>query len=76
VVIDPVWQANRDSHGRQPGDPAKAAAAVLSALDAQDPPLRLPLGNDAADAIGNRMADAHRDLLAWEHLSRSTDVGA
>lgn len=76
AVIDPVWQANLDSHGRQPGDPAKAAAAVLSALDAQDPPLRLPLGNDAADAIRSQVTDIHRDLLAWEQLSRSTDVGA
>ena len=33
--------------GTQPGDPSKAAEAILTALDAEDTPLRLPLGNDA-----------------------------
>jgi hypothetical protein len=40
----------RTNHDLQPGDPAKAAAAIIAALDAEDPPLRLVLG---ADAIGN-----------------------
>ncbi len=39
-----------DQHGRI-DDPAKAAAAILLALDSEDPPLRLALGNDAVDAI-------------------------
>jgi NAD(P)-dependent dehydrogenase (short-subunit alcohol dehydrogenase family) len=37
--------------GRQAGDPAKAAAAILTALDAEQTPMRLPLGDDAVDAI-------------------------
>jgi hypothetical protein len=36
--------------GAQPGDPARAAAAILAALDAPSTPLRLPLGSDAVDA--------------------------
>jgi len=37
--------------GSQPGDPAKAAAAILAALDAEQPSLRLALGGDAVDNI-------------------------
>lgn len=37
----------RDYNGKQPGDPAKAAAAVLHIASLSDPPLRLLLGSDA-----------------------------
>jgi hypothetical protein len=37
--------------GSQPGDPDKAAAAILEAIDAPRPPLRLALGDDAVEAI-------------------------
>ncbi|WP_051108003.1 SDR family NAD(P)-dependent oxidoreductase [Actinomadura atramentaria] len=58
--------------GRQPGDPAKAAAAILAALDG-DTPLRLPLGNDAVDALTAHADSVRRELLAWEDVARGTD---
>lgn len=62
-----------DSDGKQPGDPAKAAAAVLAALGAEKTPLRLPLGNDAADAIAASLGAARQEFDAWEAVSRGTD---
>lgn len=59
--------------GAQPGDPAKAAAAILTALDSDDPPRRLALGPDAVDAIRAQHRALDRELDAWEELSRSTD---
>ncbi len=41
----------RGMDGQQPGDPAKAAEAILAALAAEEAPLRLPLGADAVDGI-------------------------
>ena len=58
--------------GTQPGDPVKAAAAILTALDAPRPPLRLALGADAVDAIRSKHEQLRGDLDAWEDLSRST----
>ncbi|MEV7985770.1 oxidoreductase [Micromonospora sp. NPDC085948] len=64
--------ANLDAaDGRQPGDPAKAATAILAALDADATPLRLVLGNDAADAISASLEQARAEFLAWEPTARS-----
>jgi NAD(P)-dependent dehydrogenase (short-subunit alcohol dehydrogenase family) len=58
--------------GTQAGDPRRAAAAIVSALDAPDAPLRLALGGDAVDAIRAKHQRLRADLDAWEHVSRST----
>ena len=61
-------------HGAQPGDPAKAARAVASALEANVTPLRLQLG---ADSIGAVRAHAERlleDLATWERVGTETAV--
>jgi NAD(P)-dependent dehydrogenase (short-subunit alcohol dehydrogenase family) len=60
------------SAGVQPGDPAKAATAILNALDAPDTPLRLPLGDDAVDAILSHLDTTRADINTWEKLARST----
>jgi NAD(P)-dependent dehydrogenase (short-subunit alcohol dehydrogenase family) len=58
--------------GTQPGDPAKAAAAILSALDSTSAPLRLALGGDAVDAISTALDRRRSDLCGWEAASRDT----
>ncbi|MFI1333307.1 oxidoreductase [Streptomyces sp. NPDC020845] len=72
-TVGPVLSGLPGGSGQEPGDPAKAAAAILTALDADEPPLRLPLGNDAADAIGGHLDRARTELRSWEKLIRSTD---
>ncbi|MCO6010488.1 oxidoreductase [Actinoallomurus purpureus] len=72
-IVGPVRKLQADLDGRQPGDPAKAAAAILAALDAEQTPLRLALGNDAADAITASLDAARAEFLAWEQVSRGTD---
>jgi NAD(P)-dependent dehydrogenase (short-subunit alcohol dehydrogenase family) len=62
----------QSSDGTQPGDPRKAAAAILTALDAPDPPLRLALGADAVEAIRGKHERLRADLEAWEQVSRDT----
>ena len=58
--------------GRQPGDPAKAAAAIMTALDADEPPLRLALGADAVEGIRAKYQELTAELARWEPLARST----
>jgi hypothetical protein len=71
--MGPVRAQQAGFDGAQPGDPAKAAAAILAALRADRPPLRLPLGNDAADAIGTALDRDRAELSTWDTLTRGTD---
>jgi NAD(P)-dependent dehydrogenase (short-subunit alcohol dehydrogenase family) len=59
--------------GAQPGDPAKAAAAILAALQADRTPLHLPLGNDAVDAVLAHLDAVREDVAKWEPITRNTD---
>ncbi|MFZ3562622.1 oxidoreductase [Streptomyces sp. BH055] len=72
-TVGPVLSALPGGSGQEPGDPAKAAAAILTAVDADEAPLRLPLGNDAVDAIAAQLDGSRAELTAWEKLARSTD---
>lgn len=74
--VGPVRSGLPDSDGKQEGDPAKAAAAILTALAAEDTPLRLPLGNDATDAVLGALDASRAETLAWEKVSRSTGFDA
>ncbi|MFE6821872.1 oxidoreductase [Streptomyces sp. NPDC057690] len=60
-------------NGDQPGDPAKAAAAIRLALDAENTPLRLALGGDAVDFLTGHLDSVRAELTAWEKVSRGTD---
>lgn len=64
---------NDTAHGTQPGDPGKAAAAVITAVESETPPFMLLLGNDASDGFRAALDALHREVDAWETLSRSTD---
>lgn len=66
-------QMVRGSDGSQPGDPAKAAAAIRLALDAEKTPLRLALGGDAVDFLTAHLDSVRAELTEWEDVSRSTD---
>ena len=58
--------------GTQPGDPARAARAILAALDADLPPQRLPLGSDAVDGITAHLEAVRDDIAVWETVARGT----
>jgi NAD(P)-dependent dehydrogenase (short-subunit alcohol dehydrogenase family) len=63
-------------HGTQPGDPAKAAKAIIAAVESDEPPAFLLLGNDALN-IYRRLAEARLDTInKWKHLTTSTDIDA
>jgi NAD(P)-dependent dehydrogenase (short-subunit alcohol dehydrogenase family) len=63
-------------HGTQPGDPAKAAKAIIAAVESDEPPAFLLLGKDAL-SVYRRLAAARLDAIgAWDHLTTSTDIDA
>lgn len=72
-TVGAMAEYQRNYNGRQPGDPAKAAAVALHIASLDAPPLRLLLGSDAAAAV--EKADAARMEVdrAWRVVSQSTD---
>jgi NAD(P)-dependent dehydrogenase (short-subunit alcohol dehydrogenase family) len=64
------------AHGTQPGDPAKAAEALIQAVEAEAPPFMLLLGNDSSNAFRAALDALRTEVDQWEQLSRSTDFDA
>jgi NAD(P)-dependent dehydrogenase (short-subunit alcohol dehydrogenase family) len=71
-TVGPTRQYVTGGDGEQPGDPDRAAAAILTALGTEVTPLRLPLGDDAVDAIRDQLNSVAEELTAWEPISRDT----
>ncbi|WP_330297604.1 oxidoreductase [Streptomyces sp. NBC_00503] len=68
----PVREAMAANDGRQQGDPAKAAKAVVDITEVPDPPLRLQLGADAIERIEAKLDLVRRELDQWRHVALST----
>jgi NAD(P)-dependent dehydrogenase (short-subunit alcohol dehydrogenase family) len=63
----------REMDGAQPGDPARAASAIMAAVEASEPPLRLPLGKMALDHIRARLRAQLDELDAWAEIGATSD---
>ncbi|MBW3558890.1 MAG: oxidoreductase [Proteobacteria bacterium] len=68
---------NRDAirgySGRQPGDPVRAAAAIIGAVETSEPPLRLLLGKAALAGGRAKIEMLQRDFDAWAEVSAGAD---
>jgi NAD(P)-dependent dehydrogenase (short-subunit alcohol dehydrogenase family) len=65
---------NDTMHGTQPGDPAKAAEAILAVVGSGNPPSLLVLGEDAFDAFGAVAQRQRTERDQWRDLSLSTGI--
>jgi len=63
----------RASSGRQPGDPVRAAAAIVEAVESPNPPHHLLLGKDAFTGATEKLEQLRRDFSAWESVTRGAD---
>jgi NAD(P)-dependent dehydrogenase (short-subunit alcohol dehydrogenase family) len=76
AVMDPIRAARQAKSGSQPGDPDKAAQALLRLTEAENPPTRLLLGEDALGLVRQKLDQTKAEIAAWETLSRSTGFAA
>jgi NAD(P)-dependent dehydrogenase (short-subunit alcohol dehydrogenase family) len=65
---------NDTAHGNQPGDPAKAASALIEVVRSGKAPELLMLGSDAVTAITAVLDTQSAEVDAWRALSTSTDL--
>lgn len=63
-------------HGTQPGDPDKAARAIITAADSPTPPRFLLLGQDAYGAITGVLDADRAEIERWKDLTTSTGFDA
>jgi NAD(P)-dependent dehydrogenase (short-subunit alcohol dehydrogenase family) len=72
AVMDPIRATRQAKNGKQPGDPDKAAQALLRLVEAENPPTRLFLGEDALGLVAQKLEQMKAEIAAWEAVSRST----
>ncbi len=63
---------NDTAHGNQPGDPSRAAEAIITAVEAPEPPFLLLLGADARQGFQAVLDAERKELDTWESLTLST----
>lgn len=66
-------EATASYSGKQPGDPVRAAQAIITAVESQNPPKHLVLGAVALDAIRNKLKEMLAEIEALAEISRSAD---
>ena len=59
--------------GQQPGDPARAAAAMIAVTEHNDPPRHLVLGAFGLDAVMAKLRDTLAEVEAWREVGLATD---
>src|SRR5215468_1267008 len=69
-------RAMRDLSGKQPGDPVRAANAIIQAVESPNPPLHLLLGKDALRMAREKLDALRRDFDAWQNVTVGADFPA
>jgi NAD(P)-dependent dehydrogenase (short-subunit alcohol dehydrogenase family) len=69
-----AWRREiRADSGRQPGDPVRAAQAIIKAAGSSKPPRHLPLGNDAYEGAMAKLKELRKDFSLVEKVARGAD---
>ncbi|GGF86319.1 short-chain dehydrogenase/reductase [Rhizobium wenxiniae] len=73
ALFNPIRQSRQEKSGRQLGDPAKLAAAVLTVIESDAPPPQLLLGSDALKFVSERITRLQQEIDEWKAVTISTD---
>jgi NAD(P)-dependent dehydrogenase (short-subunit alcohol dehydrogenase family) len=73
-IMGPAHTFAHGMNGTQQGDPAKAAAAIETALKADTTPLRLQLGADSVEPVRAHAQQLLKDLETWESVALNTSL--
>lgn len=66
-------RASRGGSGKQVGDPVRAVKAIVKAVEAKQPPLRLLLGNPALENAYKKIQLLQRDFDGWAEVTKGAD---
>jgi NAD(P)-dependent dehydrogenase (short-subunit alcohol dehydrogenase family) len=69
-----AWRRDiRADSGKQPGDPVRAAQAIIRAVESPHPPRHLLLGNDAYEGAMSKLKELRKDFSAVKTIARGAD---
>ena len=63
----------RSSDGKQPGDPVRAADAIMRVVESTSPPLHLVLGKIGVQRVRDKLRELTRSMDEWERVSLAAD---
>ncbi|WP_321904332.1 oxidoreductase [Paraburkholderia tropica] len=69
-------QRTAEGSGHQPGDPARAAQAIIRIAEVESPPRHFVLGAFGMDAVAARLRAALADIETWREAGLATDFPA
>lgn len=72
-MVGMMLQGVSQQSGQEPGDPAKAAEAVVKVVEADSPPLRLLLGKAAYQAATNKLDTMAKSIEEWKDTTLHAD---
>lgn len=73
ALFDPIRAARQEKSGKQLGNPAKLAEAVLDLVASENPPPQLLLGSDALKLVSDRIKRMQQEIETWKAITVSTD---
>jgi NAD(P)-dependent dehydrogenase (short-subunit alcohol dehydrogenase family) len=80
IVIDDykaTAETNKNSirgySGKQPGDPERAAKAIVAAVESENPPFHLLLGKAALKGARNKLEVLKKDFDTWADVTEGAD---
>ena len=73
-LFEPIRARRQQNSGRQLGDPDRAARAIVSLIECNDPPTHILLGSDALALVREKLRAMQMQISQWEALSLSTDA--
>ncbi|WP_440981523.1 oxidoreductase [Shinella sumterensis] len=73
ALFNPIREGRQAKSGKQLGDPAKLAEAVLGLIASDNPPPQLLLGSDALNLVMDRIERLQQEIETWKAVTVSTD---
>jgi NAD(P)-dependent dehydrogenase (short-subunit alcohol dehydrogenase family) len=74
ALFEPIRARRQRNSGRQLGDPERAARAIVSLIECNDPPAQILLGSDALGLVREKLREMEMRISQWEALTLSTDA--
>lgn len=71
-TVGKVRKTMADPNVKQPGDPVRAAQAIIKAVDAANSPLRLPLGQMCYDKVEDKVRTMSVEMASWKDVALAT----